>query len=138
MNNPPFELELRSSIDVERNVTHLAHGAVKLNQVRQRLFVIRSLFAFFEYKRGIGCIVSNQVRFDRRHVILAAQQFGHLIEEPHALLLVIRSPHRCFQTRDLVGIEFAHVRRAWPEKIVKDRADHQRENQRDHAHDHFS
>ena len=89
MNNPPFQFEPRHPTHIKRNIAHLANGRVELDQIRQGLLVIRSLLPGFENKGGIRRIIRDQVRFDRRHVILGPQQLRHLLEQADALFFVV-------------------------------------------------
>src|SRR5262249_58172882 len=86
VNDPPLDLELRRLFDIERRVTALTNGLIKLDEMGQSFLVIRALLAFFENEGGSGGLIGYGVRSGERQVGLRSHQLGQFREDVNATL----------------------------------------------------
>src|SRR6185503_7830703 len=109
MNYPPLKLKSRGAINVKWHIAHFAHAAVKIYEVRKRLFVFLPVVPVLEHESGSGSLIRDRVRSYEGQVVLRSEQFRHLVVQFETLATVIGFPHRGFEPRHFVRVEAAHL-----------------------------
>jgi hypothetical protein len=73
MNDPPLQLETGRSVYIKRNVADFANRGVEADEVGKRFLIVRSVVAVLEHDSGSGGVVCDDVRADKREVVLSPQ-----------------------------------------------------------------
>src|SRR6185369_3362502 len=94
VNDPPFKLQPRRLIYIERNIAHLTNRPVEASEVWKRSLIVLSTAPVFEHKSGSGSLIGDGVGSYERKIVLTPEQLGHLVVQFQLLLVVIGAPHR--------------------------------------------